>query len=99
MTGEALPAVALERDCELRPVSERDLRLCTAAAHDPASRLGRRRFTRHFIDVARRRVLAWRLSNTLTADVYVGTLEEALKKFGPRRFLTRNSPVRSGPRH
>ena len=49
----------------------------------------------NFIDVARRKVLAWRLSNTLTADVYVAALEEALKKFGPRRFLTRNSPVRS----
>ena len=53
----------------------------------------------YFIDVARRKVLAWRLSNTLTADVYVDALEEALKKFGPRRFLTRNSPVRSGSRH
>jgi len=53
----------------------------------------------YFIDVARRKVRAWRLSNTLTADVYVAALEEALKKFGPRRFLTRNSPVRSGSRH
>ena len=52
----------------------------------------------YFIDVARRKVRAWRL-NTLTADVYVAALEEALKKFGPRRFLTRNSPVRSGSRH
>jgi hypothetical protein len=47
----------------------------------------------------RRKVLAWRLSNTLTADVYVAALEEALKKFRPRKFLTRNSPVRSGSRH
>jgi transposase InsO family protein len=53
----------------------------------------------YFIDVARRKVLAWRLSNTLTADVYVAALEEALKKFGPRRFLIRDSPVTSGSRH
>jgi hypothetical protein len=33
----------------------------------------------YFIDVARRKVLAWRLSNTLTANVYVAALEEALK--------------------
>jgi putative transposase len=35
------------------------------------------------IDVASRKVLAWRLSNTLTADFCVEALEEALKKFGP----------------
>jgi putative transposase len=35
------------------------------------------------IDVASRKVLAWRLSNTLTADFCVQALEEALKKFGP----------------
>jgi len=29
------------------------------------------------IDVAGRKVLAWWLSNTLTADVYVAALEEA----------------------
>jgi len=35
------------------------------------------------IDVASRKVLAWRLSNTLTADFCIEALEEALKKFGP----------------
>ena len=35
------------------------------------------------IDIASRKVLAWRLSNTLTADFCVEALEEALKKFGP----------------
>ena len=35
------------------------------------------------IDVASRKVLAWRLSNTLSADFCVEALEEALKKFGP----------------
>ena len=35
------------------------------------------------IDVASRKVLAWRLSNTLTAEFCVEALEEALKKFGP----------------
>ena len=35
------------------------------------------------IDVASRKVLAWRLSNTLTADFCVEALEEALKIFGP----------------
>ena len=35
------------------------------------------------LDVASRKVLAWRLSNTLTADFCVEALEEALTKFGP----------------
>ena len=35
------------------------------------------------IDVASRKVLAWRLSNTLTADFCLEALEEALAKFGP----------------
>jgi putative transposase len=35
------------------------------------------------IDVASRKVLAWRLSNTLTVDFCVEALEEALAKFGP----------------
>lgn len=35
------------------------------------------------IDVASRKVLAWRLSNTLTADFCVEALEEALAEFGP----------------
>lgn len=35
------------------------------------------------IDVASRKVLAWRLSNTLSADFCVEALEEALAKFGP----------------
>ena len=35
------------------------------------------------IDVASRKVLSWRLSNTLTADFCIEALEEALGKFGP----------------
>jgi putative transposase len=35
------------------------------------------------IDVASRKVLSFRLSNTLTADFCVAALEEALQKFGP----------------
>ena len=35
------------------------------------------------LDLFSRKVLAWRLSNTLTADFCVEALEEALAKFGP----------------
>jgi putative transposase len=35
------------------------------------------------LDLASRKVLAWRLSNTLTAHFCIEALEEALKKFGP----------------
>lgn len=35
------------------------------------------------LDVMSRKVLAWRLSNTLTADFCIEALEEALGKFGP----------------
>lgn len=35
------------------------------------------------LDWATRRVLAWRLSNTLTADPCVEALEEAIMKYGP----------------
>src|ERR1700688_1473322 len=42
-----------------------------------------------FLDVASRKVLAFRLSNTLTADFCVEALEEALAKFGaPEIFNT-----------
>ena len=34
------------------------------------------------LDWATRRVLAWRLSNSLTADPCVDTLEEAIMKYG-----------------
>jgi putative transposase len=41
------------------------------------------------LDIASRKVLAWRLSNTLTADFCVEALEEALAKFGrPEIFNT-----------
>jgi len=62
------------------------------------------------IDWATRRVLSWRLSNTLTAEFCVAALSEALARFGkPGIFNTdqslpsrkrgaRNSPVRSSPR-
>jgi len=41
------------------------------------------------IDVASRKVLAWGLSNALTADFCVEGLEEALKKFAsPQIFNT-----------
>jgi len=35
------------------------------------------------LDWASRRVLAWRLSNTLTADFCVAALQEAIAKYGP----------------
>ncbi len=35
------------------------------------------------LDVMSRKVLAWRLSNTLSADFCIEALEEALGKFGP----------------
>jgi putative transposase len=62
------------------------------------------------IDWATRRVLSWRLSNTLTAGFCVEALSEALGRFGkPGIFNTdqslpsrtrgaRNSPVTSSPR-
>ena len=41
------------------------------------------------IDVASRKVLAWRLSNTLTADFCIEALKEALQRFGrPEIFNT-----------
>ena len=41
------------------------------------------------LDVASRKVLAFRLSNTMTADFCVEALEEALAKFGaPEIFNT-----------
>lgn len=41
------------------------------------------------LDVASRKVLAWRLSNTLTADFCVEALEEAMRKYGwPEIFNT-----------
>jgi putative transposase len=41
------------------------------------------------LDVASRKVLAWRLSNTLTADFCVEALEEAMSKYGkPEIFNT-----------
>ena len=41
------------------------------------------------LDVASRKVLAWRLSNTMTADFCVEALEEALRKYGrPEIFNT-----------
>jgi putative transposase len=41
------------------------------------------------LDVASRKVLAWRLSNTLTADFCVEALEEAMNKYGkPEIFNT-----------
>ena len=62
------------------------------------------------IDWATRRVLSWRLSNTLTAGFCVEALSEALARFGnPGIFNTdqslpsrkrgaRNSPAMSSPR-
>ena len=54
------------------------------------------------IDLASRKVLAWRLSNTLTADFCIEALEEALKKFGPPEIFNteraRSSPARNGSR-
>jgi len=39
------------------------------------------------LDWATRRVLAWRLSNTLTADPCVEALEEAIMKYGPPEIM------------
>ena len=39
------------------------------------------------LDWATRRVLAWRLSNTLTADSCVEALEEAILKYGPPEIM------------
>jgi len=39
------------------------------------------------LDWATRRVLAWRLSNTLTADPCVDALEEAILKYGPPEIM------------
>ncbi len=39
------------------------------------------------LDWATRRVLAWRLSNTLTADPCVEALEEAIQKYGPPQIM------------
>ena len=39
------------------------------------------------LDWATRRVLAWRLSNTLTADPCVEALEEAIRKYGPPEIM------------
>ena len=39
------------------------------------------------LDWATRRVLAWRLSNTLTADPCVEALEEAILKYGPPEIM------------
>ena len=39
------------------------------------------------MDWATRRVLSWRLSNTLDADFCVEALEEAIRKFGPPRIF------------
>jgi putative transposase len=40
-------------------------------------------FLMAILDIASRKVLAWRLSNTMSADFCVEALEEALAKFGP----------------
>ena len=54
------------------------------------------------IDWATRRVLSWRLSNTLTAGFCVEALSEALARFGKPGISipirARNSPVMSSPR-
>ena len=59
------------------------------------------------IDWATRRVLSWRLSNTLTAGFCVEALSEALARFGKPGIFNpassilikaRNSPAMSSPR-
>ena len=39
------------------------------------------------LDIASRKVLAWRVSNTMSADFCVEALEEALSKFGPPQIF------------
>ena len=44
------------------------------------------------LDWATRRVLAWRLSNTLTADPCVEALEEAITKYGAPEIMNTDHP-------
>jgi transposase InsO family protein len=52
------------------------------------------------LDIASRKVLAFRLSNTLTSDFCAAALEEALARIGPPEICTptkaRSSPARRG---
>ena len=43
------------------------------------------------VDWYRRRVLAWRLSNTLTTDFCIDALEEAIIRYGNHRLFLLNS--------
>jgi putative transposase len=53
------------------------------------------------LDWARRRVLAWRLSNTLTTDFCLEAVQEAITRYGPQTSSTpikgASSPARSSP--
>jgi putative transposase len=52
------------------------------------------------LDVASRKVLAWRLSNTMSTDFCVEALEEALRRYGPPEIFNtdhaRSLPPRTG---
>jgi putative transposase len=48
------------------------------------------------IDLASRKVLAWRVSNTLTADFCVEALEEALAKFAPPEIFNTDQGSQPG---
>jgi putative transposase len=48
------------------------------------------------LDVASRKVLAFRLSNTLTTDFCVEALEEALAKFGAPEVFNTDQGSQSG---
>ena len=43
------------------------------------------------MDWATRKVLSWRLSNTMHADFCVEALEEAIGKFGPSEIMNADS--------
>jgi putative transposase len=54
------------------------------------------------MDWATRKVLSWRISNTMEADFCIAALEEAIERFGtPEIFNTdraASSPARDSPR-
>ena len=49
------------------------------------------------MDWATRKVLSWRLSNTMHADFCVAALEEAIARFGPPEIMNMSLPKGVGP--
>jgi transposase InsO family protein len=48
------------------------------------------------LDWARRRVLAWRLSDTLTTDFCVETVQEAISRYGPPEIFNTDQGCQGG---